>query len=154
MTDSEKPRVIAVTEDIAAPAATIFELIADPARQPEWDGNNNLASAAEGQRVLAVGDVFAMNITTGSVRENRVVEFEEGRRIAWQPSPLGKPAPGHTWRWEIEATGENSSRVTHTYDWTQLDPNDEGRIAKATSTGEAQLAASVSRLKALAESLA
>ncbi|HEY5152134.1 MAG TPA: polyketide cyclase, partial [Mycobacterium sp.] len=35
-------RVVSARREIAAPAATIFELVADPARQPEWDGNDNL----------------------------------------------------------------------------------------------------------------
>ena len=43
----------------------------------------NLASAPEGQRVRQSGDVFTMHLTKqGAVRENHVVEFEEGRRIA------------------------------------------------------------------------
>lgn len=39
---------------MAADAATIFELIADPSRQPEWDGMDNLVAAAAGQRVRAL----------------------------------------------------------------------------------------------------
>ena len=43
---TEPDRVVSASRRIAAPAAAIFELIADPARQPEWDGNDNLAQAA------------------------------------------------------------------------------------------------------------
>ena len=75
---------------IAAPAADIFELIADPARQPSWDGNHNLAAAAEGQRVHGVGDVFVTTVHTGTDRENHVVEFAEGRLIAWRPAEVGQ----------------------------------------------------------------
>ena len=39
------PRVVSATREIAAGAGPIFELIADPAAQPGWDGNDNLASA-------------------------------------------------------------------------------------------------------------
>ncbi len=49
MTDDEK--VVSASLVIAAPAERIFELIADPAEQPRWDGNDNLAAAASGQRV-------------------------------------------------------------------------------------------------------
>ena len=62
------------------------DLIADPSRQPSWDGNNNLASSAPGQRVRQVGDVFNMTLTNGAVRENHVVEFIEGSKIAWRPA--------------------------------------------------------------------
>ena len=88
-------RVVTAGREIAADAQQIFELIADPAQQPRWDGNDNLAQAKPGQRVHAVGDVFTMTNTTGKVRENHVVEFEEGRRIAWRPAEPGRPAPGH-----------------------------------------------------------
>ena len=81
----ETARVASATREIAANAATIFELIADPAQQPSWDGNDNLDSAASGQRVRAQGEVFIMTTTKGHTRENHVVEFEEGRRIAWRP---------------------------------------------------------------------
>ena len=46
------------SREIAADPALIFDLIADPARQPQWDGNDNLAEAPAGQRVRGVGEVF------------------------------------------------------------------------------------------------
>jgi uncharacterized protein YndB with AHSA1/START domain len=147
MTDETK--VVQAGREIAAPAERIFELIADPARQPEWDGNDNLAAAPVGQRVRQVGDVFTMNLTNGRVRENHVVEFEEGRQIAWRPSEPGSPPPGHLWRWELEPLGDSATRVTHTYDWTEL--TDESRLARARATTSDKLAASVNRLAALAE---
>lgn len=143
-------RVSTFTRDVDAPAAVIFELIADPALQPRWDGNDNLSEAAPGQRVHAVGDVFTMTTTKGAVRENRVVEFEEGRRIAWRPNEPGKPPPGHLWRWELEPLDEHTTRVTHTYDWTDL--TDENRLPRARATGSEQLGASVDRLADLAAS--
>src|ERR1700749_4890139 len=68
-TDQESPRVASASREIAADAGAIFELIADPAQQPRWDGNDNLASAAAGQRVRRAGDVFTMQITPGDRRE-------------------------------------------------------------------------------------
>jgi uncharacterized protein YndB with AHSA1/START domain len=49
----EVPRVVSASREIAAGSGQIFELIADPAQQPRWDGNNNLAEAPAGQRVAA-----------------------------------------------------------------------------------------------------
>ena len=142
-------RVVSASRDIAAPAAEIFELIADPAQQPRWDGNDNLAEAPAGQRVHAVGDVFVMGLTVGATRENHVVEFVEGRRIAWKPSEPGLPQPGHLWRWELEPIDDGHTRVTHTYDWTAL--TDEKRQVRARATTEDKLQASVDRLAELAE---
>ena len=114
-------RIVSAERTVHAPAEVLFELIADAARQPEWDGNDNLARAAEGQRVRAVGDVFITELTRdGAVRENHVVEFEEGRRIAWLPAPAGEQPRGHRWRWELEPVGDGTTRIRHTYDWTDL----------------------------------
>ena len=137
------------SREIAADAGTIFELIADPAQQPRWDGNDNLATAAAGQRVRRAGDVFTMQITTGSIRENHVVEFDEGRLIAWMPAEVGQKRPGHLWRWELEPLGASRTRVTHTYDWTRL--TDKNRFPRAQSTTAGRLNASLDRLAALAE---
>ncbi|MGW4118004.1 SRPBCC family protein [Nocardia sp. NPDC004711] len=145
----EARRVVSAEREIAAGAARIFELIADPAQQPRWDANDNLAQAEPGQRVRSVGDVFEMTLTHGGVRQNRIVEFEEARRIAWLPSEPGAQPPGHLWRWELEPLGDNRTRVTHTYDWTHL--ADEKRLARARATTSEKLQASVDRLAALAE---
>ena len=143
------PQTVSASREIAAPAATIFELIADPAQQPRWDGNDNLVQAEAGQRVHAVGDVFTMSLTTGGVRENHIVEFEEGRRIAWRPSEVGKEPPGHLWRWELEPVGDGRTAVTHTYDWTAL--TDEKRLVRARATTADKLMGSIDRLAALVQ---
>ncbi len=148
MAPSEQ-RVVSTSREVHAAPDRIFELIADPSRQPEWDGNDNLSVAVPGQRVHAVGDVFTMTTTKGNVRDNHVVEFVEGRGIAWTPAEPGQPPPGHLWRWEIEPLDDGWSRVTHTYDWTDL--TDEGRLPRARATTSDRLAASVDRLAALAE---
>jgi uncharacterized protein YndB with AHSA1/START domain len=145
----EVPRVVSASREIAAGPGRIFELIADPAQQPRWDGNDNLASAPAGQRVRRAGDVFTMTLTRGGIRENHVVEFDEGRRIAWRPAEPGQPPPGHLWRWELEPAGAARTRVTGTYDWTQL--TDEKRFPRARATTDGKLRASLDRLAALAE---
>ena len=149
MTD-DLPRVVSAERLVAAGAGAVFELVADPAQQPRWDGNDNLDAADPGQRVRAVGDVFRMRTTKGNVRENHVVEFVEGRRIAWRPAEPGEEPPGHLWRWELEPLGDGRTRVTHTYDWTRL--TDEQRLPRARATTAERLMASLDRLAELAES--
>ena len=145
----DETKVVSATRTIAAPAAEVFEQIADPANQPAWDGNDNLAAADPGQRVRAVGDVFVMTLTKDGVqRDNHVVEFEEGRRMAWRPSEPGATPPGHLWRWELEPIGSSSTLVTHTYDWSRL--TDPARFARARATGPDNLRASLDRLAARA----
>jgi len=147
--EQDAPRVVSASREIAAGPGPIFELIADPAAQPRWDGNDNLAAAPAGQRVRRAGDVFTMMLTRGGVRENHVVEFDEGRRIAWLPAEPGQDPPGHLWRWELEPAGASGTRVTCTYDWTRL--TDEARLPRARATTADRLRASLDRLAALAE---
>jgi uncharacterized protein YndB with AHSA1/START domain len=141
-------KLVSATREIDADAAAIFELIADPAEQPRWDGNDNLAAAHPGQRVHKVSDVFETTLTNdGAIRENHVVEFEEGRVIAWMPSEQGRSCPGHLWRWELEPLDDGRTRVTHTYDWTRL--IEEKRISFARNVTADKLQASLDRLAAL-----
>jgi uncharacterized protein YndB with AHSA1/START domain len=146
---SNEPRIVSAERLVRADPSEIFELIADPAQQPRWDGNANLVEAAPGQRVRAVGDMFVMRIHNGEDRENHVVEFEEGRRIAWCPSSVGEPQAGHLWRWELEPNDDGTTLVRHTYDWTQL--TDERRLGRARATSSEGLRASIDRLADLAE---
>lgn len=141
--------MVSASREIAVEPGRIFELIADPAEQPRWDGNDNLTWAAAGQRIHRTGDVFMMTLTRGRIRENHVTEFEEGRRIAWMPAEPGQQRPGHLWRWELVSAGPSRTRVICTYDWTQL--TDENRLARARATTADRLRASLDRLAALAE---
>lgn len=149
MTVGNELQVVTASRDIAAPADAIFGLIADPTEQTRWDGNDNLAQAAPGQRVHAVGDEFTMTLTNGHDRTNRIVEFDEGRLIAWLPSEVGSPPPGHLWRWELEPLDDGRTRVTHTYDWTNL--TDPERLDRARATTSDSLALSLDRLAALVQ---
>lgn len=142
-------RIVSARREISASAERIFEFIADPSQQPRFDGNDNLTESAGGQRVRGVGEVFSMALTQGSVRENHVIEFEEGRRIAWKPAEPGQQPPGHLWRWELEPVGPSRTLVTHTYDWTEL--TDEKRFPRALSTTPEKLQRSLNRLADLVE---
>jgi uncharacterized protein YndB with AHSA1/START domain len=150
MTEQKEPRrIVRADREIAASADRVFELIADPAQQPRWDGNDNLKQAAAGQRVRAVGDVFTMRLTRGGIRDNHVVDFEEGRRIAWRPAVQGQSPPGHLWVWELEPLGPSLTLVSHTYNWTEL--TDRSRIPRARATTAVKLQASLDRLATIAE---
>jgi hypothetical protein len=90
-----------------------------------------------------------MTVSRGRIRENHVVEFTEGRRIAWRPAEPGQNPPGHLWRWELAPIDSSHTQVTHTYDWTQL--TDPERLPRARATTADKLRASLDRLAALAE---
>jgi uncharacterized protein YndB with AHSA1/START domain len=125
---ANSPRIASASRDIAASAARVFKFIADPALQPLWDANDNLAAADSGQRVRAVGDIFTMTLMMGSIRENHVVEFEEGRRIAWRPAEPGREPPGHLWTWELEPLSPSRTPVTQ----SEVSHNRVGNVTRQT----------------------
>ncbi|HEY0227161.1 MAG TPA: SRPBCC family protein [Mycobacterium sp.] len=145
----EPEQIVSASRAISASAERIFELIAEPSSQPSWDGNDNLASSAPGQRVRQVGDIFKTTLTNGAVRENHVVEFIEGSKIAWRPADPGKQPPGHLWRWELQPINSTLTTVTHTYDWSAL--TDRVRLEKARSTTPEMLRESMDKLAMLAQ---
>ena len=114
--EGEGAQIVSASREIAAEPAEIFELIADPVQQPRWDGNDNLAEAPDGQRIRGTGEVFVMTTTSGSVRENHVVEFEEGRRVAWTPAdPAGhRPDTCGGGSWTRSTGHERASRTRTT----------------------------------------
>src|SRR5699024_5417433 len=142
-------RIVQASRAVNAPAAEIFEFIADPALQPTWDGNDNLAEAPTGQRITGVGQQFVMHLTNARSRTNHVVEFEAGRRRAWTPAPAGERPRGHLVRWELTPVGAHTAEVSHTYDWPQL--TDASRLERARSYTEEALLNSVNRLALKAE---
>jgi uncharacterized protein YndB with AHSA1/START domain len=97
---------------VAAPAQDVFDVLADPAQHSAFDGSGTVQSLASGPQRLALGSRFGMRmrIKVPYRTDNTVVEFEEGRRIAW--CHVNK----HRWRYELEPLADGSTRVTETFD--------------------------------------
>jgi uncharacterized protein YndB with AHSA1/START domain len=115
--------VVSVERVIHAPPERIFELLADPSRHQEIDGSGTVRAAKEGSRRLALGDRFGMGMRMGLPYSmvSTVIEFEEGRRIAWQsfpPGPVGKVVGGRIWRYELEPV-DGGTRVRESWDLSQ-----------------------------------
>jgi uncharacterized protein YndB with AHSA1/START domain len=123
---------VTVSRRIEAPAETIFRVLANPARHPDLDGSGMLRSVVTNRVISTVGDVFVMKMYFDRLGDyemnNRVVEFEPNRRIAWEPEPgQGHPdaasegaAPvakwGHWWAFDLQPDGEGATIVTEIYD--------------------------------------
>ncbi|AOS63279.1 SRPBCC family protein [Actinoalloteichus hymeniacidonis] len=108
-------RQISATRTISAPAARLFDLVADPAKHPLVDGSGTVRGVRENQtKRLELGSRFGMEMRMGVPYKitNQVVEFEEGSLIAWRH-------PGkHIWRWEFKAIDDDRTEVTETFDWS------------------------------------
>ncbi len=113
--------VVSVQRVIRAPAASIFAIVANAARHPEFDGSGQVVKAKPGApERLSLGSTFGMSMKLGVpyTTANTVIEFEPDRRIAWQTrlsGPLGKLFGGRIWRYELEGTAEGTT-VTESWD--------------------------------------
>ena len=98
---------------IAAEPQDLFDLIADPSMHAVIDGSDSVRGTRGGSRKLGMGDRFTTNMRIGVpyLISNKVVEYDEGRRIAW--AHLGR----WRWRWEF-APVDGGTEVTETFDWS------------------------------------
>ncbi|MDA8356914.1 MAG: SRPBCC family protein [Actinomycetota bacterium] len=121
---------ISVWRDVDAPADKVFDYLARPANHPTIDGSGMLRSTADDRVLSGVGEVFEMDMHNDRlgdyVVENRVVEYEPSRRIAWmpvlksvaQPSSevqVGVPAR-NVWGWALSPLPSGRTRVTEFFD--------------------------------------
>lgn len=114
MSGEQGHRVVSAERLIAAPAATIFDLLADPSAHHRFDGSDTVVSAPDGNpERLSLGARFGMNmrLVVPYRMSNEVVEFEEDRLIAWRH--FGH----HVWRYELEPV-EGGTLVTESFDWS------------------------------------
>lgn len=132
---------------IAAPPAKVFALLVDPRRQVELDTTGTVTGIAEPVPTrLGRGVQFSLLLRRlGPSRAHfTVVEFEEGRRIAWAR------ATGQRWRFELAAGAEEETVVTATFDWsTAASPGMVERLGEPDRY-EAALSGALRRLEALA----
>lgn len=114
MTTSDSSHVISRSTIVPAPAADIFNLLADPRRHSEIDGSGTVQAAqVNAPERLSLGAEFGMDmkIKVPYKITNTVLEFEEGRRIAW------RHFGGHVWRYILEPV-EGGTKVTEEFDST------------------------------------
>ena len=114
--------VVTVERVIPASPESIFELLVDPRRHRDVDGSGSVRDPKGDYERLALGSKFGMSMKLGVPysMESTVIEFEEGRRIAWQTwPPIGKAiAGGRIWRYELEPV-DGGTRVRETWDMSQ-----------------------------------
>jgi uncharacterized protein YndB with AHSA1/START domain len=145
--DECKP--VSVSRRIAAPAADIFEVLADPNRHPEFDGSEMLRPGASNKIIVGIGDVFVTKMYFEAMGDyemhNRIVVFEADRCIAWEPGNPELARNGSRWRFDLTPDGPNSTLVTETYDCTDSPKS----VREAVDDGNAWLAGMTKTLERL-----
>jgi hypothetical protein len=113
MTGSSTDQQVSTSRVIAADAQALFDVVADPSLHHVIDGSGSVQGVRGGSRKLGLGDKFSASMRIGVPYRitNKVVEYDEGRRIAW--AHVG----GWRWRYEFEPV-EGGTRVTETFDWS------------------------------------
>jgi uncharacterized protein YndB with AHSA1/START domain len=112
--------VVTVERTIPAPPEAIFALLADASKHPLIDGSGTVKQAQAAPERLSLGSTFGMSMKAGIGYSmvNEVIEFEDGRRIAWQARPkgfAGKFTGGRIWRYELDPV-EGGTRVRESWD--------------------------------------
>jgi len=112
---SDPSRIVSRSTIVPAPAQLIFDLLADPRRHSEIDGSGSVQSAQiNAPERLSLNATFGMQMKIGLSYKitNTVVEFEEGKTIAW------RHFGGHIWRYILEPV-DGGTKVTEQFDWNK-----------------------------------
>ena len=130
-----------------APAADVFDLVARPANHPRFDGSGTVTSPSFGPDRLSLGSRFGMSmrLVVPYRITNTVMEFDEGRLIAWRH--LG----GHRWRYEFEPVSDSSTLVTETFDGTTSRFPPSLRLMNAYENNTRSMMRTLVELKRIAE---
>jgi uncharacterized protein YndB with AHSA1/START domain len=162
MTDDEY-QPIAVSRRISAPAHDIFQVLASPVRHPEFDGSEMLRGAVSDTVISRAGDVFVMKMYYSELGDyemnNHVVEYEQDRRIGWEPeagrghpnAAPDSPEPirwGQRWSFQLTPDGPDATIVTEIYDCSRAPADERVEIENGKIWAEA-MAETLERLGAL-----
>jgi hypothetical protein len=134
---------VAVSRRICAPAQEIFQVLANPVRHTEFDGSQMLRGTVTPTVISGAGDVFVMKMYYSEIGEyemnNHVVEYEQDRRIGWEPEAgrghpdyhPGSSAParwGQRWSYQLTPDGPDATIVTEIYDCSAAPEHERAEI--------------------------
>jgi hypothetical protein len=108
------PQRVCRSVEVAAPAAELFAIAADPRRHRELDGSGTVRDNIKMPAEMAVGSKFSTNMKMYAVPyriTSTVTAFKPNELFEWR-HPLG-----HRWRWEFESLSPTLTRVTETFDY-------------------------------------
>ena len=102
--------------DLTAPAAEVFDFVADHTNAPQWQkGLHEVRRITPGPLGVGTEHEFARRFAgMRIVSRNRFIEYEPGRFVSFE-IPSGKITGVASYR--VEPTGTNSSRLISTVDF-------------------------------------
>ena len=113
--DTGVPLFFKAQLEINAPAQKIFDFISNPANHPFMDGSGMVKGNVRGGSRLYLGAKFGMKMkyAVPYFIKNQVIEFQEGKVIAWQH------LLHNIWRYELTEIDANTTLVTESWDGRQ-----------------------------------
>src|SRR6201988_2718277 len=109
------PHQVSRSVEVAAPAAELYALAADPRRHHGLDGSGAVGDKNSVPADVAVGSKFSTKMKMYGVPyriTSRVTALKPNELFEWR-HPLG-----HRWRWEFESLSPTLTRVTETFDYS------------------------------------
>lgn len=115
---------------VAAPAARVFAVLADPATHAAIDGTGWVQDVVDRAPLTRVGQIFRMGMyhvkhPNGNYQiANKVLVLDPPHAIGWLPGQ--EKDDGHlefggwTWRYDLASLGPSETAVTLTYDWSAV----------------------------------
>jgi hypothetical protein len=108
------PRQVSRSVEVAAPAAELYAMAADPRRHRELDGSGTVRDNVKAPTGLVVGSKFSTNMKMYGMPyriTSKVTALKPNELVEWR-HPMG-----HRWRWEFESLSPTLTRVTETFDY-------------------------------------
>ena len=148
---------VTVERVINAPAGKIFALLADAGRHSSVDGSGTVNRTTAPSVPLSLGAKFSMRMRgrletlfLPYTMSNEVIEFEQDRRIAWQPTALGGLVGGRIWRYEL-SEADGSTLVRETWDVSKDRQRPLLKMGSMPRQAEDGMRATLERIAALLE---
>ncbi|MGA8208629.1 MAG: SRPBCC family protein [Nocardioidaceae bacterium] len=143
-------RLVSARTTIAATPEVVFAIVADPRQHPRIDGSGSVQAVITGPERLSDGAVFGVSMKLFGLPytiQNRVVEFEPDRRVAW------RHFGAHRWRYELAPTADGGTEVTETFDFSRYDRASATllRLAGFPERNRRGITETLARLKTAAE---
>jgi hypothetical protein len=150
---------ISATRRIAAPAASIFAIVSDPAGHVAIDGSHMLVAVPESTRLQAVGDTFTVDMDREALGDlpmgkyqvlNTVTKIEPDRLLEWNVGSAERGPVGHVYGYVLEPAGDDATDVTSYCDWSGISDAYRERIAHWPIVPKMALISTLEKLDALA----
>jgi uncharacterized protein YndB with AHSA1/START domain len=109
------PNQVSRSVEVNAPAAELFELVADPRRHHELDGSGTVGDNINAPAKLVPGARFSTKMKMYGVPyriTSVITALKPNELIEWR-HPVG-----HHWRWEFTELTPTTTKVTETFDFT------------------------------------